>query len=69
MANGPTHRVEKVPLRDVWEREQQDFSRWLVDNIDYPLPEDEEPDEDEATFVVGTFDDQKVHEPTESPFA
>lgn len=31
MAMEPTHRVERVPLRSVWPREQQDFSRWLSD--------------------------------------
>ncbi len=28
-------RVKTVPLRSVWPREQQDFSRWLVENIEF----------------------------------
>ena len=28
-------RATTIPLREVWPREQQDFSRWLVENIDF----------------------------------
>lgn len=28
-------KIEKVPLRELWKKEDNDFTRWLEDNIDY----------------------------------
>ncbi|RKY11686.1 MAG: DUF4268 domain-containing protein [Planctomycetota bacterium] len=28
-------RLERVPLKEVWQHETKDFTRWLVDNLDY----------------------------------
>ncbi|AFZ73771.1 hypothetical protein [Natronobacterium gregoryi] len=27
-------RIDEVPLREVWEHEEQDFTPWLLENID-----------------------------------
>lgn len=54
----PTHRVERVPLRTVWPREQQDFSRWLVENIDFlneQLPFDVDPESLRPEQAAGDF--------------
>ena len=54
----PTHRVERVPLRSVWPREQQDFSRWLVENIDFlndQLPFDVDPESLRPEQAAGEF--------------
>jgi hypothetical protein len=54
----PTHRVERVPLRNVWPREQQDFSRWLVENIDFlneQLPFDVDPESLLPEQAAGDF--------------
>lgn len=54
----PTQRVERVPLRSVWPREQQDFSRWLVENIDFlneQLPFDVDPESLRPEQAAGDF--------------
>ena len=28
-------KIHKVPLREIWRREDKDFSAWLEENIDY----------------------------------
>jgi hypothetical protein len=56
--NGPVHRVERLPLREVWPREQQDFSAWLVENIDIlneHLPFILSPDSLSAEQAAGRF--------------
>lgn len=58
MAIEPTHRVERVDLRSVWPREQQDFSRWLVENIDFlndQLPFEVDPESLRPEQAAGDF--------------
>lgn len=58
MAIEPTHRVERVDLRSVWPREQQDFSRWLVENIDFlndQLPFEVDPESLRPEQAAGEF--------------
>lgn len=58
MAVEPTQRVERVPLRSVWPRERQDFSRWLVENIDFlneQLPFDVDPESLRPEQAAGDF--------------
>jgi len=31
----PIGKIEKVDLREIWKREDTDFTKWLADNIDY----------------------------------
>ena len=31
----PIGKIKKVPLRELWEKEDKDFTRWLEENIDY----------------------------------
>ena len=63
----PTHRVERVPLRSVWPREQQDFSRWLVENIDFlneQLPFEVDPESLRPEQPAGDFSVDVVGEAT-----
>jgi hypothetical protein len=34
MNNTPIGKLERVPLREVWEHEAYDFTQWLQENID-----------------------------------
>ena len=31
----PIDKIKKVPLRELWKKEDKDFTRWLEENIDY----------------------------------
>ena len=67
MTTGPTNRVEKVPLRDARPHEQQDFSRWLVENIDLlneHLPFNVDPDSLQREQAAGDFAVDVVGEAT-----
>jgi hypothetical protein len=67
MTTGPTNRVEKVPLRTVWLRERQDFSRWLVENIDFlneQLPFEVDPESLRPEQAAGDFSVDVVGEAT-----
>lgn len=58
MASGPTSRVESLPLREVWPREAEDFSQWLVSNIDFlneHLPFEIDPESLKAEQSAGDF--------------
>ena len=34
MDTSELHRIDEVPLREVWEHEEQDFTPWLLENVD-----------------------------------
>jgi hypothetical protein len=35
MTNNSIGKIKKVPLRNLWKKEDKDFTRWLEENIDY----------------------------------
>lgn len=35
MDNALIQKIQKVPLREIWKREDKDFTKWLEENIDY----------------------------------
>ena len=35
MQNTSIGKIKKVPLRELWKKEDKDFTKWLEENIDY----------------------------------